>query len=93
MLTSKHELNSSEFQQKILSVAMKGEKERGDHGAVLYNVDTRSLAYLLSHEFKVDDFREALEESLTDNPSSYHVVMEENQQLHMYLLPKLAHAS
>ncbi len=73
--------------QRILEVALEGEKSRGDNGAVL--VDNEHVVYLLSHEFQPSDFRQQLEELLSEDDRVHIFIVHKNDDaMHISKIPR-----
>lgn len=73
----------------LVAVALRGEQSRGGGGAVLYNAETRAASYLFPSEFKVEAFREKLQEMIDDDGGEhFFVVVESDKQLHVSKMRK-----
>jgi len=78
-----------EMVEKIIQTGLQGEFIRGDNGAVLVDQDSGDIVYLLSHEFKPQDFCSKLEELLSDdNRKHIFVVVKTNDALHISKIPR-----
>ena len=78
-----------EMTEKIIQTGLHGEYVRGDNGAVLVDQDSNEIVYLLSHEFKPDDFCLKLEELLSEDERKHiFVVIKTNEALHISKIPR-----
>ena len=81
--------STREHVNNILKVALHGEKVRGNNGAVLIDDDTSDIVYLLSHEFKPDDFSERLNEMLTEDGCNFvYIVHKTKDSMHVSKIPR-----
>lgn len=77
------------FAEIILSVAINGEQQRGDGGAVLFDAERGTAKYLLLDEFSPALFRDSLREMLEmDERRHFFVVSEKDRQLHVNKMPR-----
>lgn len=73
----------------ILQVALQGEQARGDNGAVLVDTDEKTIVYLLTHEFKPEQFSSKLEDMLSEDGKQYfYIVHKTSDTMHVSKLPK-----
>ena len=85
MLQKRKELN-----RRIFACLIEGEKSRGNAGACLVYLVDGTVAYRLVHEIAHDEFREALEDLLSEEGDKHMFVVEENaqRQLHLWKVPR-----
>lgn len=73
----------------IMQVGILGESARGDNGAVLVDKESSEMVYLLSHEFDPPQFREQLNDLLSDdNHQHIFVVFKDKDAMHINKIPK-----
>tara|TARA_B100000482_G_scaffold68970_1_gene48389 strand:+ start:2487 stop:2747 length:261 start_codon:yes stop_codon:yes gene_type:complete len=78
-----------EMTDEIIQVGLQGEYARGDNGAVLVDQDSKEIVYLLSHEFKPNNFSLKLQELLSEDYRKHvFVVVKTNDALHISKIPR-----
>ena len=76
----------------IIHTAINGEKSRGDNGAVLVDTENSTIVYLLTHEFQPDNFREKLEDLLSeDNNQHIFVVFKSKTDMHVSKMARVGY--
>ena len=75
--------------EAIIKTAMQGESFRGTNGAVLFDLSSNDMVYLLTYEFEPIEFRERLEEMLSDDGHVYmYIVHKDNENMHVSKIPR-----
>tara|TARA_B100000214_G_C23718966_1_gene513370 strand:+ start:69 stop:329 length:261 start_codon:yes stop_codon:yes gene_type:complete len=75
--------------EQIIRVGLSGEAERGTNGAVIVDEETNEIVYLLSHEFKPQDFSEKLNDLLSeDNNKHIFIVHKTKDAMHISKIPR-----
>lgn len=75
--------------QKISVVAINGERERGNGGVVLYDLENMTAKYVMIHELQSAEFVATLEDTLEDDENvNYFVVLEKDRSLHVSKISK-----
>ena len=58
-----------------LETAIRGERERGTDGVVWYDLNTRTITYLLSSEVEPSELRESVSDLLTEEGDTFFFVL------------------
>lgn len=81
---------TQEHTQELIRIALEGEQARGDNGAVLIDEESSDFLYLLSHEFKPDEFTEKLNELLSeDNREHIFIVHKSKDAMHISKIKRM----
>lgn len=81
----------TDFAQRVLSVALTGERNRGNGGIVLCNRSTDKIAYILVHEIESEELRETVGDLLTEEGLRYFFILEEkDRKIHIWKVDKTA---
>ena len=75
------------FMARCASVAMQGERSRGNAGAVYYDDDTKHIGYLLLDEIRPSQLRENVAELLSDD--TFIVLLKTTKEVHVTKLTKV----
>ena len=82
---------ADEYAQRIAAVALTGERERGDGGVVLSNLDDNTASYVLLQELKNDALIEAVGELLSEEGRRYFFVLEErDRKINIWKMEKVS---
>lgn len=76
--------------RRIFACLVEGEKERGTGGIALVHLVKDTVVYKLVHEIEHEEFRESVEDTLSEEGDQYMFVVEENsaRQLHLWKVPR-----
>ena len=75
------------FTAKCAVVAVKGERERGNGGAVYYNESTNEIGYLLIPEIEPQELQENVSDLLNDE--SFVVLYKTEKEVHITKMLKM----
>ena len=75
--------------KKIIETSMIGEKMRGSNGAVMVDDEADEIVYLLVNEISPPQFREKLEDMLSEEANDYMFVVHKTKEaMHISKLPR-----
>ena len=82
-------MDDKAYTEQIIKIGLNGESVRGNNGAVLIDEENNEMVYLLSHEFKPQDFCDKLSDLLSEDGSDYmYIVHKTKDAMHISKIPR-----
>lgn len=82
-------MDDKAYTEQIIKIGLNGESVRGNNGAVLIDEENNEMVYLLSHEFKPQDFCDKLSDLLSEDGNDYmYIVHKTKDAMHISKIPR-----